>query len=242
MDSPVPHSKFGHIFPCLSHIALDTWTPMSHLTADYSLKERSSFLWWDFFSPKKLFSWLSRAAWHTAQAHQCSSLTGGGMGTLPKASRICHSAASSLSDHIKLIMKLHFEQLQNLLAGQTRGALPRKGENTQKEQIALGVLWKSSSEHHEEMFWERELWLVQQCRSCYWQGGFGLFSFFFLPRKNTCIWVLPCPHCSIYPGYKRELKGTAPSEDQWKHIPLNFYLFYWFKTAISKVTIYNSLD
>lgn len=178
-----------------------------------------------FFPPKKLFSWLSRAVWHTAQAHKCSSRHWGRNGNTSQSvreRRICHSAASSLSDHIKLIMKLHFEQLQNLPAGQTRGALPRKGENTQKEQISLGVLWKSSREHNEEMFWERELGLVQQCRSCYWQGGFRLFGFgvffvfFFSPfssRKNTCIWAFPCPYCSIYPGYKRELKGTAPSED-----------------------------
>lgn len=170
------------------------------------------------FFPQKLFSWLSKAAWHTAQPHKCSSRHWGRSGSTSQTireRRICHSAASSLSDHIKLIMKLHFEQLQNLLAGWTCGALLRKGENTQTEQISLGVLWKSSREHNnEEVFWERELWLIQQCRSCYWQRDLGWFFFSFSPRK-TRIWVLPCPHCSIYPGYKRELKGSAPSEDQW---------------------------
>lgn len=216
----VLYFKSGHIFPRLSHTALDTRTPMSHLRADYSSNEWSSFLWWDFFPPKKLFSWLSRAVWHTAQAHKCSSRHWGRNGNTSQSvreRRICHSAASSLSDHIKLIMKLHFEQLQNLPAGQTRGALPRKGENTQKEQISLGVLWKSSREHNEEMFWERELGLVQQCRSCYWQGGFRLFGFgvffgfffsFLLQKKHMYLSV-PMPLLLHLPRLQKRTEGNC---------------------------------
>lgn len=214
----VLRSKSAHVFPCLSPIALGTWTPMSHLRVTPMSRLIWLFIKWMVeFSVVGFFPKIclvdSAKQRDTAQPHRRSSRPwrrNGNTSHSVQERRICHSAASSLSEHSRLIMKLHFEQLQNLLAGQTRGALPRKRENTEGKDISGCALKKQQST---TMFWERELWLIQQGRSYYWQEGLGCF--FILPQKNTWIWVLPCPHCSIYPGYKRELKGTVPSEDQW---------------------------
>lgn len=151
---------------------------------------------------------------HTSAA----AITGGGMGTRPKApgsSRICHSAASSLSDHIKLIMKLHFEQLQNLLAGRTPRALPRKGENTQKEQISLGVLWKSSREHNsEEMFCER-ITARSAVQELLLTGGLGCF-FPLSPRKTHVFKfsrALTAPAIQIIKENRRGLRHQRISDN-----------------------------
>lgn len=214
----VLHSKSGCIFPCLSHIALGTQTPMSHLRADDSSKEWSSFLWWDFFFPKNCLvdSVKQRDTRHSHTS--APAVTGGGVGAHPKPSG---------SAGFAILLPAHSQTTLSWLWNCTLSSC-----RTSWQGEHVGPFQGKEKTHRQN----RYLWVCSEkaaesttMRKCFGRENYGSFSsagavtdrgiwtgfFFFLPQKNTCIWVLPCPHCSIYPGYKRELKGSAPSEDQW---------------------------
>lgn len=174
---------------CLSHITLHTWTPVIHLRADYSSNSWLSFLWWDFF-PRKIV-WLSQqsSVTHGTNTQVLQPSLEEEWEHVPK-----RPAAAGFAIPLPAHSQTTLSWLWNCTLSSCRtswqGEHPGPSQEREKTHRRSRYRWVCSEKAAESTTvrkcFARELRLVQQCRSCYWQGVWVVF-FRYPPEKHMYL-------------------------------------------------------